>query len=263
MIAAVRPIHVPGASALESLRQRAVQSLEAWARDWVSGWANDAQRLAALHVRSEVEPTRTQHYSAVRTEAGCAWFRDGPADRLSFGRAIAGAELMSGSIGADDWITSIVDRAWEERNRTLCSALLGTSVLTLSAASQDALPHTLFALGSGAVQVSCEWLGLHAIFDSGVWHSVPPVERAATNRLAKAIPLDRALQRATTHLDVMLGSVEIELPKLLDLREGDVLRLPQRLDEGIAVLCEGKLLVRAALGELRGHKSVRISADPQ
>jgi flagellar motor switch protein FliM len=47
----------------------------------------------------------------------------------------------------------------------------------------------------------------------------------------------------------------------MDLRCGDVLRLPQRLDQGIAVLCEGKMLAHALLGETQGRKSVQLFAD--
>lgn len=86
---------------------------------------------------------------------------------------------------------------------------------------------------------------------------------AAASSLVTLTPLDRAVQRTRVALDIMLGSVEVELPKLLDLRCGDVLRLPQRLDQRIAVLCAGRPLARAVLGETQGRKCVQLLADDQ
>jgi flagellar motor switch protein FliM len=78
--------------------------------------------------------------------------------------------------------------------------------------------------------------------------------------LPKQTALDQAAARARMRLDAMLGSVEVELPKLLDLRCGDVLRLPLRLDQRICVLCEGIPLAHAALGETQGRKGMQVIA---
>jgi hypothetical protein len=121
------------------------------------------------------------------------------------------------------------------------------------------LPENLRDFGSGAVQLSCEALGLFAIADRAVWRSVPPSERAAVARPALT-PVDRAASRAAVRLDVMLGSVEVELPKVLDLREGDILRLPQRLDQPLAVVCAGKPLAHAVLGEVHGRRGAQLVA---
>lgn len=262
MNAVVRPIHLPGAAALDVLRRRAQATLSAWAQEWVSGWANDSQ--AAVHVRTvaDEEAQSGHEYSAVRTEAGCMWFRCGPANRLSFGRAVVGAELMPRSACADDWIAGVVDCAMEARDRALCSALLGTPLSEPLPPAPGVLPKCVRAFGAGAVQFLCDELALDAIVDRAVWRNVPPTQREDAHRLPKVTPLERATQRAKVRLEVILGSVAVELPTLLDLRRGDVLRLPQRLDQGIAVLCEGKPLARAALGETQGRKAVQILAEP-
>lgn len=263
MNAAARPIYVPGAAAFDSLQQRAQAALDAWSREWVSGCASGAQPVATLQVCAASDRARPQpheYYDAVRTETGCMWFRCSAADRLSFAGAVVGAELMRGSAYADDWIAAVADGAWDTRNRALCSALLGAPVSDALTASVSA---SLFAFGSGAVRLSCDMLGLHAIADSVIWRSVPPTKRAVAHRLPKLTPLDRAAQRAMAPLDIMLGSVEVELPKLLDLRCGDVLRLPQRLDQGIAVLCDSKPLARAVLGETQGRKCVQVFSNDQ
>lgn len=264
MNAAVRPIHIPGAAALEALRQRAQAALDGWAREWVRGWTI-GQQAAALHLDTACNAVRLQihEFEAVRSGAGCIWFRGNAADRLSFGRAVVGAELMRDARCVDDWIAGLVEGAREARNHALWSGLLGVQALDPLPAGASEPPEQLFAFGSGAVQLSCDALGLFAIADSAAWRCVPPIERANAQRLPKPAALERAASRAKVRLDVMLGSVEVELPKLLDLRCGDVLRLPQRLDQGIAVLCEGKPLARAALGEAQGRKCVQVIARHQ
>lgn len=263
MSAAVRPIHVPGATARESLRQRAQAALDAWARDWVSGHASGAQATPALHVCPVHEGDRSrdrERYDALCTQTGVIWFRCTHDDRFSFDTAVAGAGLLADCSYADEWIAGVTDDAWDARNHALCSALLGSPIRDAVTTPPSA---GLLAFGSGAVELSCAALGLHAIADSAVWRSVPPSERAAASSLVTLTPLDRAVQRARVALDIMLGSVEVELPKLLDLRCGDVLRLPQRLDQRIAVLCAGKPLARAVLGETQGRKCVQLLADDQ
>jgi flagellar motor switch/type III secretory pathway protein FliN len=126
------------------------------------------------------------------------------------------------------------------------------------------LPASLFEFGAGAVYFSCEQLGLYAIADHSIWRAVPPNDRARTAR-PKLTPVDQAVKRPTARIDVVLGAVELDLSNMLDLRNGDVLRLPQRLDEGLSVLCEGQLLARGALGERDGRVSVQLisrSATP-
>jgi flagellar motor switch/type III secretory pathway protein FliN len=262
--APVRPIHLPGAKALASVRQRTQTALVAWARQWVSGWQESDQRITALQVSAAegVAQSPADEYEALRSATGCVWFRRAAGDRVSLSRAVVGTELMSRTACVDDWIAGIADQAWGTRNRALCLELLGAPVGTATPASESELPASLFAFGSGAVQLSCEPLGLLAIVDSAVWLSVPPMERT-THPLPKLAPLEQAAQRAAVRLEVVLGNVEVELGHVLDLRCGDVLRLQQQLDQSMAVLCEGKPLARAVLGESQGRKSVRIVTNHQ
>jgi flagellar motor switch/type III secretory pathway protein FliN len=263
MSAAVRPIHVPGAAALESLRQRAQAALDAWARDWVSECASGAQPTVALQVCSESDEARAQaheRYDALQGETGCIWFRCSPADRLGFGSAVVGTALMSGAAYVDDWIGAVAEKAWDERNRALCAALLNTPTSSALPASMSA---SLFAFGSGAVELSCDELGLHAIADRGVWRSVAPLERGAVNPLPGLTPLAQAVHRSRVRLEVVLGSVEVELSKLLDLQCGDVLRLPRQLDRGVSLRCERKPFANAVLGAAQGRKCVQVFAGDE
>lgn len=259
----VRPIHLPGATALESLRERTAAALGSWAREWVSG--AQAEGLSGLMLRvvpaASIAHSPTEEYETLRAERGPMWFRRSHTDREQLGRAVVGVESMSAIESADPWITVVIDQARDNRDRALCSALMGALAVDVDT-SVGAIPREVFAFGSGAVELSCESLGLHAIADGAVWRGIPPTERSRQHPRPKSTPLNAAVRSAKARLEVILGSVEVELPKVLDLRCGDVLRLPQRLDRAIAVSCEGKPLARVALGERQGHKSVQLLSDP-
>lgn len=190
------------------------------------------------------------------------WIRRSVTDYLNLGRCVVGPELMPRAICGDDWIAGVVDSAWDARNSALCSTLLGAPSTVLRAPEVE-LPEALFAFGSGAVQLSCDILGLHAIADKAVWRALPVVPRAPAQSLPSLAPLDQATQRAVVRLDVVVGDVEVDLPNLLDLHCGDVLRLPQRLDEGMTVLLEGKPLARAVLGRMQDRMCVQVFANHQ
>jgi hypothetical protein len=254
-----RPIHLPGEAALDSLRQRAQGALDFWAREWMSRRADQQQSAVAQVAAFDSACDSTREYEAMRSKTGCMWFRRSSDDRVNFAREVFGPELLPKGVATDDWLSEIMDRAWHARNRALCTALLGTPTVETEATRLDEPPRDMFAFGSGAVRLSCDTLGLYAIADQSVWRSVPPTQRA--RRLPKVTPLDRASLQATVKLEAMLGSVAVDLPKILDLRCGDVLRLPERVDQGIAVLCDGKPFARAALGESRGNKCAQLMAD--
>lgn len=259
MSAPVRHLFVQGLGAFQWLRRRVHASLDAWAGEWVSEWASDIKRLECLHVVPIDQDlmARQGEYQMVRTAAGRMWFRQSPDDRLQCSRAVVGSDLMLRIASADEWTRDITDHARSVRNEALCASLMDAPILQGPPASTGELPAELFAVGSGAVRVQWAETGLYAVADAGVWRSMPPIE-PSTQSLPKLTPMDRAAHRAKAQLDVMLGSVDIGLPSLLDLHRGDVLRLPQRLDQGIAVLCGGKPLAYAVLGMTDGRKSVRI-----
>lgn len=258
MNAAVRPIYFPGSAALSWLQQRALVAFERWASEWMPMWAELKQegQMLDLHNASDRIQESAVEYDELRGDAGCIWFRDTAADRFSLGKAVAGAQLMPRSAYADEWIAEVVARAWDARNRALCAALLGAVAAERPSISD--LPTHLSDNGSGAIELSCTALGLHAIVDRGVWRSMPPPERSTIRYPSRLVPLEQAVRGAMVSVEALLGSVEIALPQLLDLSRGDVLRLPLRLDEGIEVRCEGKSLARAALGETRGRRSVQL-----
>jgi hypothetical protein len=263
MSAQVRHLRLPGTAALDWLRERSQTALAAWSSEWLSS-CDEVTLEVGSALRTSWAPAH--NWEMLRGEAGCIWFSAGVPERLKFGRAVVGTELIP-SDAVDHWIDAVVDRARDARNRALCRALLGggdppqVQSATPAAAPVGSLPPELFAFGSGAVRISCDLLGLYAIADGGVWHSVPPGERPAAAARPGLTPLDRAMRSSHVHLDVVLGCVDLELSQLLDLRPGDALRLPQRLDQGAAVLCDGKLVARATLGDAHGRKAMQLIAN--
>src|SRR5882724_5533040 len=166
-----RPIYLPRASGLNALRQRVQTALDDWAREWIRGDAHAAHQIALRidSVSQRAQPA-IHLYESMRIETGSVWFRSSATDRSSFGGTVVGAELLPGFICADEWIIEVVDAAWTARNRALCAALLSAPVSATPPESTtvSAPPAALFAVGSGAVQVSCEALGLQVIADSAV-----------------------------------------------------------------------------------------------
>lgn len=260
MSAEVRPIYLLCTRVREHVRQHALQALDGWAREWVRNGEQLRANAQDLRVEGASEPCAACHeYEVMCTEIGRMWVRRTAADLAMFAKLVVGSRLMPRSVCADDWITSVTNDAWDARNRALCTALLGKPH-DPRPGPPDRLPEELFTFGSGAVELSWNSLGLHAVVDNAVWHSVPPRERGATE-LPALVALDRAAASSRVRLEVMLGTVEIGLPQVLDLRSGDVLRLPQRLDEPVTLLCEGKPLARAVPGDARGRLGVRVTAD--
>jgi hypothetical protein len=255
-MSAVRAFHLPGSSAVAVLQRRAYAALAAWAADWI----NDKQRLETLHL--ECIDGQELHWSgefeSLRGAHGRMWFQRGARERLDFGRAVVSGALMPQSSYADDWIAQLAEHAWAARNRALCAAIVGAVETAMP--EIGAWPESLGSRGSGAVSIRCEPLGLYAIADAGIWSQVPPSERKATP-LPAVVPLERATRHARLRVEVMLGRVELELPKLMDLCHGDVLRLPASLDEPFVVCCEGKPFARALLGDGDGSKAIQFTAQ--
>jgi hypothetical protein len=278
----VRAIYLPGASALSVVLERVRAGLVAWGREW----ANEAG-VAGLNVESgremdlESDLEWTQEFDALAGAKGCVWVRRSAIDRSNFGRAVVGDRLMPHAACADEWVGALVERAWTARNGVLVEALVGKQEALNRRAAQRGSPRSgdsssvaapssscgseglarlASRVGSGAVTVSCESLGLHAIADAGVWSLVPPTERKSA-RLEAVVPLDRAAQRASVRIEVTLGSVDLAFPEVMDLRPGDVLRLSARLDQPLPVSCEGQPFAQALLGTAAGRKAIQITAE--
>jgi hypothetical protein len=256
MSATARTIHLPGATALAAIAQRARAGLASWAAEWTIGGAAASPTIEAASLEHDVA-LDTPEFESVRTPAGTLWCRRNIADLANFGRAVVGSASMPRGKWADEAVADIIEHAWSARNRALAAALLNSAPDGMAA--RGALPANLFELGAGSVHFSCELSGLHLVADHSIWRSAPPSERARNAR-TRLTTLDDAVRRPTARIEVVLGAIELDLSSVLDLRSGDVLRLPQRLNEGLSVLCEGQPLARGALGERDGRVCVQLTS---
>ena len=87
---------------------------------------------------------------------------------------------------------------------------------------------------------------------------MPPRPAAAGGPVPPCVPLDRAAARSGLRLDVSIGRLEVPLQTLLELRPGDVLRLPTRLDDTLPLGPPAAPPLRCALGESAGRAAIRI-----
>jgi Type III flagellar switch regulator (C-ring) FliN C-term len=260
MNAVVRTIQLPGATALAAIAQRLQAALSPWLSEWTptgSVYAFGGLAVDARCVDGE-SALLAADFETAQTSAGTLWIRRSAADVARLGRAVVGDAMMPQGAWADDWVADVVEHAWTARNRAIASALL-QAVPAVGPLPVGALPSSIFACGAGSVYLLCDPLGLHVVADHSIWRSMPPQERNPRAR-AKLMPLDAAAQHSTARIDVVLGAVELDVSKVLDLRRGDVLRLPQSLGEGLGVLCEGQLLARGVPGERHGRKCVQLTS---
>lgn len=258
MSAAVRTIHLPSATALDAIRARIQFALQTWAAQWVRGWQPTDVLAVSLCGASEC-PTRAHgsRYEPVSAAVGTLWLRRGAADCSRMGEAVVGDRLVPNGTYVDDWIGAALASAYAACRQELYRALLNADPPAEHAAF-DLLPEHLTVLGSGAIHVACERIGIDAFADSAVWRSLPP-QRMALRPRPPLTPLYLAVQRHDARLDVVLGGVDVEIPMLTDLRCGDVLRLPKRLNESLSVECQGRPVAHAVLGDFQGQKSIQLS----
>lgn len=252
----VRPIILAGATALTAVRETATAALDEWAANWVMSPGEDAPPSLPVNVSMlDVETVAAHGYEALTTTQGTVWVERGELERRAFGQAVVGTDFMPRATCSDEWIAALVEQAWNARNRALCGSLFAAMPQSTSGPTGP-LPAHLFAFGSGAICVVCERVGLRAIADAAVWRNIAPSGRHAL--LPPLQKLDRAIGHSGLRLDVMLGGVELEVTKLLDLRRGDVLRLSQRLDQPLVALCNDMPVGRALLGQLQDCKGVQF-----
>lgn len=260
MTPAVRPFCVWGEAGLERVRRCVHETLQAWARDWrgvTPGATPGPLEVQVMALDSTLAPPPGE-LEAVHGAAATLWVRRRASDRSACAEAVVGADLLPGGSAADDWVAQALDRAWSVRNRALCQALLGERAPEVVSPPPQAVPAELFAVGSGALQIRCDVLGLHALVDRHVMRDTPPAERGrAAPRLAPTVSIEQAIGPARLRVEALLGSVELELEQLLDLRRGDVLRLPQRLDRPLSLTCEDRPLAGVRLGEAHGLLAVQ------
>ncbi len=245
----VRPVHLLGAHAFRCLEDLVSRALEPWMRDWVrEGVAHGVQVRA-----STAQATDVPQFVAWSAPAGTIWIRHAEHDAQRLAHAVLGAEFLPLPAAADAWPRDLLSQAAECRDRRLAQMLLGDAAEPIDCSPDP----RLFVFGSGAVQLTCDALGLHVLADRSVLRHVPPRPRKA-RAATPQVSLPRAAQRSRLALWVHVGSVELDVAALLGLRFGDVIRLAAPLTELLTVQVNDQVVARAALGRCGHRKAVRL-----
>jgi hypothetical protein len=149
--------HLPGATALELLRQRAQFALETWIEEWAAG----RPPPALLTVSTVIDREEWQGHSChqLRDANGGLWIRTNASDRARLTQCIFGPDRERAS---GELIEEIINMAALARAEELRAALFGESSLPVAELVTQ-LPAELFASGSSAVQMICSPVGLRAI----------------------------------------------------------------------------------------------------
>ena len=154
----VRPPHLPDATALELLRQRAQVALDTW----IGQWAVGQPPPAALTVSTAIDHDEWQGhaYHRLQDTSGALWIRANVTDRTRLTQCIIGPDR---EFAPAEVIEEIIDLGAVARADELWAALFGESTVLSPAQIVMDLPAELFASGSGAVQIVCNPFGLRAI----------------------------------------------------------------------------------------------------
>jgi hypothetical protein len=152
-----RTPHLPSATALELLRQRAQVALETWIEEWAAG----RPPLAVVAVTTAIDHAEWRGHSCHQLcdPNGGLWIRASATDQTRLLQCIFGPDREGAS---GELIDEIVNMAALARAEELRAALFGEASLPVAELVTQ-LPAELFASGSSAVQMICNSVGLRAI----------------------------------------------------------------------------------------------------
>jgi flagellar motor switch/type III secretory pathway protein FliN len=252
MNATVRPIRLVSAHAANAIELRVLTALLAWTQDWLPATSPELR----VSVAGEVAGTELAGcFDAYQSDSGRLWVRREEADDVALAAAVLGMRSHGQSISlTDELLKHTLAQACRLRNEALAAVLIGQNPRLTTSAPDPGLA----AYGSGALRIECAEIGLVALVDDGALQHVPPIERAGNAADAKLKPLEQTLSAARVALTATLSGVDLSLDALLGMREGDVLRLPLRLEDPLDVEVDGRRLVSAYLGTQDGHRAVQL-----
>jgi flagellar motor switch/type III secretory pathway protein FliN len=250
MSTAVRALHLVGEHALRSIEERVSRSLAGWCRDWVREPMPEPQ--VSVQALTGASP-RMVDCIEIGGATGRVWIRASADDRNGAARAVLGDEFLPLATAGDAWSREALSRAIEQRNQSLAQTLIGDVHASMTRPADP----SLYAFASGAVQITCEALGVHLLADCAVLQHVPPHAHTPAVRPAPE-SLKEAAREAPLTLTVGLGSVELDIAHLFELQPGDVICLPTRLADRLPVMLDGKAVAQGALGHCGQRKAVHL-----
>ena len=271
---AARPLRWWSASALTTLSQR----LQVPLRDWCDRWelTLDGVELSPAQDASHDAPLTWQCWLG-QAATGMPWVWTASPDLAAPAGDIAGNQGASGTSGAP---TSTLGRVLFARapegsiaraTAELAAQDLGDELSrrfghAVSVAAQHAVaPKT--GVWQGAVVAR---LALRGAESASVWltvdgDSVAMLLRDLPRKTAEPlppvrVPVTTAIAARTTALRVELSPVVVDLGTLVSLRVGDVLTLPQRLEQPLQLRAPGdpRLVCLGYLGARDGHRAIEL-----
>lgn len=232
----------------EQLRGMAAAAFAGWREAWVGTASAGSPEATRCRNPQEVGGALTEAAWRPWGEMGWAWWavagRGQGSDRAVPGldelfRALVGEASAAPLAGRGEAQASVAEdlvrAAWRDLERRL-----GGLVPPRPPTADPARPPA-FSPWSGALLLTFPWWDaeLWLLLDgAAVEHRLAPTRRAPAPA-GGLVPVWRALSRRPASIQVLAGSFELDLGTLASLRPGDVIRIPQALDQPLDVLAVG------------------------
>jgi hypothetical protein len=259
----VRPFALLSDAELAAARQRVIDQLEVWKRDWGLEQTASQVRCVRLAQADSAAPAPRWQCGFRHEGAGvwCAWHPDGAAhlQRQLF--------IPDEDFDAPARPAPLAAAAAQQALHGL-AGMLAQSVFGSAASAADPVEPdpVVYTFGSGAVMVTI-------LFDT---HSVTCVLNHAALQLVAKVPaqrerapisragLDQALKKIPVPLTVEVGQAAVNIASLMTLSVGDVIRLDQNVDKPLAVVGpERRRLFGAHLGLVDQTVAIEVVRSDQ
>jgi hypothetical protein len=249
------PLRFYGPGDLARLETAVREPLQAWAARWLLAGAEVGPAVAnAYRANAAASSLRC------RGTSGGAWV------------GAAGIGDMAGGLARALFGSQPVDA--EPRGALVAVAELVLDDLVMRLLEQLAGPPTQepaawvrpagavpAASSRGDVELQLTLAGQELQLIVGVVAAIAFLDRGSPRRPAAALPVSRqtAVEGARVALQATLAPVELALPDLLAMREGDVVLFPHPLDEPVLVRThDGKPVARALIGSREGRRAAQL-----
>lgn len=250
------------------LREASVDAVRSAVQDavarWRAAWGIAGDEISVGCERAWISPLRMPAWQGGRAADGQSLWLAGGDDVAAQLQRLMYPHDRSVTAGA---VSSLAEAAAQGAQEALMAALC--ELLPAGQAPAGATAAEM-AYASGAVlaTVQCGRAAVHALFNHGAVQaitSLASVRQGGAAGGALLAPLAPVAYRAVLapmplRLEVGLGSTEVTLGSLRTLAVGDVIRLPRRADEPLAVHGpEGQALLAGYLGTQAGHLALELA----
>lgn len=262
--APVRDLVLLSDKALGSIRTQLMNHWQAWATAWCgvpdASVTDEAFDLDVRRVADALEPLPDPSVWRTSGAASSLWRHAADASVQAFARQLV--RRASGPFPGDgDWALGAARAALADLEVRWTGAVatakpIAGDVVPLADALHPAL---------GGVLASVPALGIHWLLSPALYRAWLPAGDAKAQPLPAPIAgkLAEVLKPGALSLELGIGHVDIAVTDLLELRVGDVVRFPTRLDEPLPLVApkaDGQRdeLMRARLGHREGRLAVQV-----